>query len=61
LLEAVKQETANRKEGGFLLCGEKHRPLPPLRYGFPLQRGRKIEKQEFLIFNGFPPLEGERR
>jgi hypothetical protein len=33
----------------FLLCGEKHRPLPPLRYGFPLQRGRKIEKKRLLM------------
>jgi hypothetical protein len=49
-----------KTEGRFFLWGEKHRPLPPLRYGFPLQRGRKIEKHEFLIFNGFPPLEGER-
>ena len=40
------------------MWGEKHRPLPPLRYGFPLQRGRKkeerkIEKQGLLMV---PPL-----
>ncbi len=44
-----------------MLGDEKHLPLPPLRYGFPLQRGQKIEKQGLLIFNGLPPLEGERR
>jgi len=59
LLEAVKQETANRKEGGFLLCGESTAPCLRFATASPSKGGERLKRKK--AFNGFPPLEGERR